>query len=452
MTRVLLVCYPWLPAYNGAVKHAALLARHLPEAGWDPIVLTSEWAAEAHAPPAGLLLEWPVTDDVPALRSAADLTVVRAPFAPLDNRWLRWRAKDAADVAPGSRLHPRIVARRARDAAYPLYGEYPDAARGWVAPAVAAGLGAIRQYGIGAVVSLSAPDSAHVAAGEIARAAGLPWIPLFREIGAFRSQRAAGESVSMRVQRRALARRWLRGASRAVASSPLVAAHLEAYLRVPADTAVTPLDPEERRLPPRRTPGAPLRLVHLGALSPTHAGVDMLLNALDALIAQNPAIVARLRVEFVGTQRDESLRARVAGRAAAAVCEIVPRVPPAEAIARQREADALLLFESSDPLAPDASALPERLNARRPIVCLGPGGTYVHQVLAETRAGEVVESAPELATWIRGALVTLDAHGELPYAGDEPALARHGAPELARRIGGILDVASAGRFGRWQRG
>ena len=65
---------------------------------------------------------------------------------------------------------------------------------------------------------------------------------------------------------------------------------------------------------------------------------------------------------------------------------------------------------------------------------------------------EVVESSADLASWIRATLDVLRDRGEVPYAGDEIALTRLGAPEVARRIGAILDVASAERFGRWQRG
>ena len=452
MPRVLVVCYPWLPAFNGTVKHAALLVRHLPEAGWDPIVLTADWDAEAHAPAAGMALAWPATDDVPAVRGAGGVTVVRAPFVPLDNRWLRWRAADRAREGGEAPLHPRRAVRRAVEAAYPLYGDYPDEARGWVVPAVAAGMAAVRQLGIGAVVSLSLPDSAHVAAGEIARAAGVPWVPIFRGVGSFRADHVAGSSLVSRLQRRAVARRWLRGASRAVASSPAMAGHLARYLCVPCDLAMAPLDPEERRLPPRRVPDAPLRVVHLGAFSPALPGVDVLLDALDTLLASEASLAARLRVEFVGCQCDTALLGRLAGRRAAAVCTVVPCISPAEAVVCQREADVLLTFATDDPLASDASALAERLNARRPVIALGPAGTDLARLLAETKSGEVVEGAPALAAWIRATLDVLGDRGEVPYAGDESALTRFGAPELARRIGAILDVASAERFGRWQRG
>ena len=35
--------------------------------------------------------------------------------------------------------------------------------------------------------------------------------------------------------------------------------------------------------------------------------------------------------------------------------------------------------------------------------------------------------------------------------GDDALIARYGAPEQAKRLGALLDAASAERFGSWQR-
>ncbi|MDB4885344.1 MAG: hypothetical protein JWN79_782, partial [Gemmatimonadetes bacterium] len=49
MPRVLIVSYPWLPAFSAGVRHVATLARYLPEAGWDPIILSRDWGEDAGA-------------------------------------------------------------------------------------------------------------------------------------------------------------------------------------------------------------------------------------------------------------------------------------------------------------------------------------------------------------------------------------------------------------------
>jgi glycosyltransferase involved in cell wall biosynthesis len=451
MPRVLIVSYPWLPAFSAGVRHVATLARYLPEAGWDPIILSRDWGEDAGAADgAGHVLP-DGGAELPSLRLARALPTVTAAFASRDNLLVRWQAALAGRAEPARARRAERLARALLDAAYPLYGAYPDPCRGWVQPAVAAGLGAIRQFGIGAVVSVSSPDSAHIAGGEMARAAGVPWIPVFGELGTFRVDARDGRTLMERFEHRELARRWLRGSFAGVAMSPEMSEHLERNYSLAVETLALPFDPDERRLPPRRTVGSPLRLVHVGRLG-AHARVGVLLDAIDLLLRDDHALSAALEVELVGSGRDDELQALLTDRPAASVCRITPRVSPAEAVALQREADVLLSFGPSDALARYPSTFPERLNARRPVLAIADDDSFIGQVLRETSAGEVVGDAVSVAAGIRRALDALRAGGEVPYRGDESVIARYAGPELARRLAGMLDVASAERFGSWQRG
>lgn len=456
MPRVLVVTYPWLPAFNGTVKHVATLVRHLPEAGWDPIVLARDFTEGGSEEDAALHLAWPPVDDCAPLRAVRGVAVVRVPFAARENRATRWRA--SLD-APGEDARPsggRRIARAALEETYPLYGDYPDAFRGWVEPAVAAGVAAVRQYGIGAVVSVSAPDSAHIAGGEIARAAGIPWIPLFGELGAFRVGEGDGRTLRQRVLHRALTRRWLRGASRAAAVTPALAAYLADAHAIAVEALAIPFDPEERRMPPRRVTGAPLRAVHVGRIDPGGAGIATLLAAVEQLVAHQAAAADTLRIELVGSECEPALRALLADHAAAAMVHLVPRVSPAESVVVQREADLLVTIDrpAGDDVAAIArprASLPEHLNARRPILAISPEGSHLRQVLADTRAGTAADTVGEVVDALGAALDELRETGELRFRGDEMAIARHAGPEQARRLVGLLDVASAERIGSWQR-
>jgi glycosyltransferase involved in cell wall biosynthesis len=451
MPRVLIVSYRWLPAFSAGVRHVATLARYLPEAGWDPIILSRDWGAEATPPDAEAEVLPGAGTEPPALRMARALPNVTAAFAKRENQLVRWQALLARRTPSGRARHLERAAAALLDAAYPLYGEYPDAYRGWVQPAVVAGLAAIRQFGIGAVVSVSSPDSVHIAGGEMARAAGIPWIPLFGELGTFRVDRGDGRTLMERIEHRELARRWLRKSFAGVALSPAMSEHLERSYSLAVETLALPFDPDERRLPPRRAAASPLRLVHVGRLA-ADARVSVLLDAIELLLRDDPLLSASLEVQLVGSGRDGELQGMLDDRPAASVCRITPRVSPAEAIALQREADVLLSFAPADHLARYPSTLPERLNARRPVLAIADEESFVAQVLRETAAGEAVGDAVSLAARIRRALDALRSAGEVPFGGDEPAIARYGGPEQARRLAGMLDVASAERFGSWQRG
>ena len=61
------------------------------------------------------------------------------------------------------------------------------------------------------------------------------------------------------------------------------------------------------------------------------------------------------------------------------------------------------------------------------------------------------KDAEALLAILRRYLAELRDTGVIAFSGDEAAIARYGAPEQAKRLGALLDSASAERFGSWQR-
>ncbi|MDB4880184.1 MAG: glycosyltransferase-like protein, partial [Gemmatimonadetes bacterium] len=433
MPRVLVVTYPWLPAFSGVVKLVATLCRYLPEAGWDPTILTRDWSGGPAPEDAALGLTMTPGDPAPSLRAAGAMPVVRTAYGQRDNPGTRLRdalAPDTDESAPPRR--GRRLAKEVLDAAYPLYGAYPDPYRGWEEHAVTAGVAAIRQYGIGAVVSVSSPATAHIAAGEIARQAELPWIPLFASLASFRLDAGDGRTARRRMEHRVLAKRWLRGASRVAAIAPEMVEHLQTAYGIAGDTIVAPFDPEERRMPPRRVAGAPVRLLHVGRLGADLRGVELVAEALEQLLRAGTLDADALRVDLVGSGQEDALRARLATRPSAELFGIRERVTPAESLQLQREADMLLLIDTTcaDPLVAYPLSLFEHVAARRPVlyVSAGAGGGFVERVLAETGVGTAVTTSGDLAGAIARAVAEVRATGELAARGDEAGIARYAGP------------------------
>ena len=456
MPRVLVVTYQWLPLYNAGVTHVANLCRYLPGTGWQPHILTKDWS-EGPAPEDA---HWGMTalptDAAPSLKHAATLPVVRAPYALRDNRWLR---REALLDAEANSFGVDAIVRPVIKAAYPLYGHYPDMHRGWVEPAVAAGLVAVRQYGIGAVLSVCPPASAHLVGGEIARRAGIPWVPLFADLGAFYTGPDDGRSRRLRWRHRLLNRHWLQGAARSAGASPRMVEYVRATYGINGETIVIPFDPDERRIAPHREAGAPMRAVHTGIIHPRADRADLLFNALDQLLDSGACDASAMTVDLVGSGCDAWLAEQVRKRPCEAMVRLVERVPPAEAVRMQREADVLLFFSqgSATPHATGGalsypSTIFEYLNAARPTIAIAadPGG-FVGTLLSETNAGQTAEDAPSLGAVLLDYVKELHSRGRIAFRGDETAIARYGAPEQAKRLAALLDAASAERFGTWQR-
>jgi hypothetical protein len=459
MPRVLVVTYPWLPQFNGSVKHVANLCRYLPGTGWEPLILTKDWSEGPAAEDAWMHLSVPPVDAPPALKFAAALHVVRAPYALRDNRWLRHEARLAAVTAGAHPLAPKALERRALSAAAPFYGHYPDMHRGWVEPAIAAGVTAVRQYGIGAVLSVCPPASAHLVGGEISRRAGVAWVTLFADLTAFYQGPGDGRSWAERWKHRMLNRQWLQGASRAACTSLNMSDYVRDTYAITGEVIVSPFDPDERRIAPHRETDAPLRVVHTGALSPEEDRPEVLFDALDHAVASGSLDVNGVRVELVGSGCEVWMTEQLAGRPCAAMVHVVARVSPADAIRMQREADLLLLFTRRDAVARATgleltypSKIFEYLNALRPTIAIAADASgFVGRLLSETNAGHTAEDALSLSAVLLDYQTELRTRGHITFRGDESAIARYGAPEQAKRLASLLDAASAERFGSWQR-
>lgn len=459
MPRALVVTYQWLPMFSVGVKHVATLCRSLPAAGWEPHILTKDWNEGPAPEDAHWMLSPEPIEGSSTLKHAATLPVIRTPYALRDNRWLRREANLEVEPTGRSGLTLQSIERQALDIAYPFFGHYPDMHRGWVEPAVEAGIAAVRQYGIGAVVSVCPPASAHLVGGEIARRAGIPWVVLFSDLAEFYDGPDDGRSYADRWNHRAVSKRWLQGASRSACVSPQMVDYVRDTYGVNGDVVVVPFDPEERRVAPHRAAHAPMSILHAGSIHPRDQQPQLLFDALDQLVALSSVDVEALRVTLVGSGCNRWLEDQVRDRPCAAMTRILDRVPAAEALRMQREADVLVTFNYRSPISPEAgsahsypSKMFEHWNAMRPTVAIGSDAAgFVGKLLSETGAGQTAEDAQSLSAVLLDYLAELRRTGTIAFRGEESAIARYGGPEQAKRLAALLDAASAERFGSWQR-
>jgi hypothetical protein len=122
-------------------------------------------------------------------------------------------------------------------------------------------------------------------------------------------------------------------------------------------------------------------------------------------------------------------------------------VPPFEALRLQREADALVLLNCTNP-SPDEGTLSypakafEYLNAARPILALprDPGG-WGDRLLETTRAGTTASSADAAAAVLAQWLAEWERTGSIAYCGDREEIERYSQPRQAVALGRLLDRA-----------
>jgi hypothetical protein len=130
---------------------------------------------------------------------------------PRDGEPLRRLTASRAASSPLAAVDPARLTRRTLSLSSPTFGDFPDAFRGWVAPAVRSALEVIDRERVDAICSLCPPATAHVVAAEVARRTGLPWVAQFDDLYSFhleRQRRAAWRPV-----RRPPSREWMRHAT-----------------------------------------------------------------------------------------------------------------------------------------------------------------------------------------------------------------------------------------------
>jgi glycosyltransferase involved in cell wall biosynthesis len=418
MRRVLFIAYLFPPIANSGTRRSLAFANHLPDLGWEPLVLTLE--PEPQAPVDAELL----AEVRPGKR------VERVPLQS------RLRARRWAGWLPG-RLGQRAVealAWRLR-----VRADVPDEAANWLVPAVQRALALHDSVGFDAIYASGWPWTAFLIAREVSRRTRKPYVLDYRDQWT-PSGDMAWEKVSPEQARQnpALEKLAARDAAALVTvTHALVESigrdcgrndlHLITNGFEPSDFAgdATPVD------------DGLLRIAYTGVWRPGY-GLQDLYAAIALLRAQGRPELARLRVQTAGFTPGPAAGAGVTDW----VSELGP-VPHGQALALMKQADLLYLPVPTGYYA--TASLPgklfEYLGCGRPILAVVPERSEVARVLDEVGGGVRVEPgdvaglAETLLGWLRG-----EARVEPPRG-----IERYSRAATARRLSSVLDAVAEGR-------
>ncbi|MBI4229566.1 MAG: glycosyltransferase [Planctomycetes bacterium] len=455
--RFLLVAYYFPPSASAGAFRWTRLCRHLRSCGWDPVVLTTSTSP-------GFYLD---VDPALARTLPEDLRVVRVPSWEWGTAYRLPRGCPVG-ARPVRSLRERIARRvghevrsRIRAALAPFL--VPDEQVGWAARAYLRGRTLIDRLGIAAVVTTGMPHSAHLAGWMLKRHRRLPWVADYRD-----------PWISCGYIDRNLRARWRRA----------IEARLEALLVRDADLNLVTTDTArcdfEARYPalrgrfrtvtnafdPADFPGPPRGGPPRGA-DPVPGGRDVFrvvycgnffrkrtplfaLRALRRLFDAHPDLRSRIRLAFYGSFGfDEATgcwnREHVRTLGLERQVHLGGRVPHAEAVRLERDADLLLLVGGTD--LDDGLHLPGKLfeyvGASRPVLATIRGGDAADLVRREG-IGAVV--APDDEAAIAGALY--EAYQAWACGGGRTVPSavreRYRIESKAREVADVLDRLVAG--------
>ena len=412
--RVLMLCYYFPPLQTSAIARHVGFARHLPDAGWSPRVLTvtrshDVWGVAGTAAP------------VPA-----GIAIERAP---------EWPLNEAVDFADGAlnRVRGWLGRDDTRTDCRDLFC-IPDPQIAWRARSAATRLARASD----AIYAGCSPFSAALVGLAASRRSGRPLVVDFRDAWTMNPHRRARAGWHERAIRR-LERRVIAGSARVILNTEGArqlyrAAYPEFADRF--DWVPNGFDGLNLPAPSERGNGDTFTVMHVGTLY-GNRDPRLLLEAMADL--QLPG------ARFVQVGQTHPTLEAFADRVP---IETLGQVTPEQALAHMRRADLLYLKQGWEPGTRDYVAVAaktyEYLVTGVPVLAECPPGDNADLVARHARHAHVVDS-PDGAR-VRAALrAAWDNRRAVEPAIDRDFVATFDRRALARRLGGILDAVAGGR-------
>lgn len=389
MKRVLMVAFHFPPLAGGSgIQRSLRFVQHLPQLGWQPLVLAPSALAYAETGD-DLLAEIP-----------ADVLVHRA-FALDTARHLAWKG--------------RYLGCMAR----------PDRWVSWKFAAIRAGMRLIEHYRPDVLWSTYPIATAHLIGAALQRRSGIPWVADFRDPMAqdgYPADPAVWRSFE-RIESDAFGL-----AARCVLTTPGAAsAYRQRYPQAAERIAVIENGYDEESFAgSAEVVAAPLRpgcitLLHSGIVYPSERDPRPLFQALRALCERGDLRRGEFCLRFRAPVHDRLLQQMAAEYALADFIEVLPAISYREALLEMRRADALLLLQASNCNAQIPAKFYEYLRAGPPILALtDPAGDTAGALRAVgVEAIVELESSQKIMDYLPGFLQALrsgDAPRALPQA------------------------------------
>lgn len=421
MKRLLVIAFGVPPTRGPRPGRVWHFARHLPEHGWEAIVLTPRHPRRrVTVEKTREHREYPIP-----LRRVLDPSGIPYWLQETGYRDVLFSLRQAGrpeEIEPSlpglygkESLEPELLALEApprpRNSWQRISSWFrcnPDARAGWIQPGLGAARAVCEALAPDAVYSMSPPMTSHRIAMRVAENLRIPWIADLHE-----SPSDAPRNLIDQWRRAHI----LRGAR---------------TFQLPASYDPADLHGAAADL---TSPEGPIVLIHAGSTVVNGRDPLMLLNALRHILDAKAISTNRLRVRILGA-KDPRLSAAIAERFLSGIVTLEPEVPWEISLETQAEATALLLA-----LGPgDRNRVPDRLmealTARKPVLAFGrTAEDFEGLIRSQLRAGSVYTDSSSLAGAITD-LARAGTQGMLELNAEETD--RYHAKRLVEKTLGLL--------------
>ena len=339
MNRVLMVALEFPPCHSAGVQRTLSFVRHLPQLGWQPVVLTATTAAYRQVDQSATR-QWP-----------EDVKVSRA-----------WALDSSRHLAISGR--------------YFSFTASPDRYVTWLWPAVMRGLLLIRRYQPSVIWSTYPVATSHWIASVLSGHSGIPWVADYRDPAQFLyDERAPDSRLARHVDAKTVGQ-----ASRVIFTTHKARqVYLERYGELKPDrttviengydgAAFSGLT--EAAVESTETQDSDVLLLHSGALYGEGRDPTGLIRAAGILGDRFAASGRRLVLRFRGVSPTEAQRELVRRMGADRYVEFSPRISFEEARQEMFRANVLVLLQSKLFNLQIPGKAYEYIATRRPIIAL----------------------------------------------------------------------------------
>lgn len=377
--RVLIITYYWPPSGGIAVLRWLKMARHLKQAGWEPVIYT---VANG---------DYPSLDAGLAAQVPTDMEVIRQPI---------WEPYSWYRRFLGLRKDTKIQTGMLSEGKKSSFKEYiarwvrgnlfiPDARCFWIRPSVRYLHDYLQQHPVDAIVSNGPPHSVHLIALGIKRSLGIPWVADFRDpwtnIDFYHKLELTrwGDARHRRLEQQVM-----QHADLVTTVSWTWAEEFKQLGARRVEVVNNAFDEEDF---PAQQPEL-LRgftLTHTGSLN-SDRNPQILWRALRDLALANPQFSQDLHLRFIGAT-DLSIRQAVATHGLEGNVTYINQLSHQEALQALLESPLLLLPLNDTPNVQGIipGKVYEYLASGRPMLAIGPPDGDTARIIRETGAGDI---------------------------------------------------------------
>ncbi len=375
MKKVLIITYYWPPAGGPGVQRWLKFVKYLPDFGIEPIVFIPENPT------------YPIQDKSLFEEVSPNLKVIKQPiFEPY--KFANLIAKKKTNQFSSGIIDPQKEQTFLQKTMLSIRGNLfiPDARKFWINPSTKFLKSYVKKHQINTIITTGPPHSVHLIGLKLKQKLNLKWIADFRDpwtkISYHKRLRLSKYSQK---RHRQLEATVLKNTNHIITTSCKTKQDFKKITNQPITVITNGYDIYYKKN--TQTLDNTFTLSHIGNLL-SGRNPENLWIALSELIEEYPKIKSQLKIQFIGKLSDETVQSLNLNKLAPYI-KIIDYVPHKKAIEYQKKSQILLLIEvdSKETREIIPGKLFEYLNAKRPILAIGPKDWEVKKIIEETNSG-----------------------------------------------------------------